>query len=113
MNKTEEQFYELAAREIANKQFVPGLMSKAFSDSNGDEKATFATYIRLRVSQLEDQLLQNQNQEQQKQQNEIKRRDALNPPSIPRRLGRFSMSHPLLFWTIILGIIIDFIYAIR
>lgn len=52
MNDYNEKFYEMAAREAAAKQFVPGLMAKAFSDADGDKDKTVARYIRLRVDQL-------------------------------------------------------------
>jgi len=55
MNEQTQQFYEIAAREVATKQTVTGLMAKAFADNNGDEKMTIAAYIRLRVAQLEEQ----------------------------------------------------------
>jgi hypothetical protein len=53
MNKVEEEFYEIAAKEIATKKMVPALAAKAFSDADGDERKTFARYIKLRVEQLE------------------------------------------------------------
>ena len=52
MNKAEEEFYEIAAYELAQKRPKPGIMAKAFSDSGGDERKTFALYIKLRVEQL-------------------------------------------------------------
>ncbi|HBA83293.1 MAG TPA: hypothetical protein DCZ95_04280 [Verrucomicrobia bacterium] len=52
MNAQEEQLYEQAASEVLNKSAVPGLMSKAYSDANGDKDKTIAKYIRLRVKQL-------------------------------------------------------------
>lgn len=55
MNTIEEHFYETAAREVASKQVVPGLMAKAFSECDGDEKKTIARYIKYRVVQLHDQ----------------------------------------------------------
>jgi len=53
MNKREEKFYEIAAKEIAGKTMVPALAAKAFSDADGDERKTLARYIKLRVEQLE------------------------------------------------------------
>jgi hypothetical protein len=52
MNNLEEQFYEMAAREVAERRLVPGIMAKAFSEADGDERKAVARYIKLRVSQL-------------------------------------------------------------
>jgi len=51
MDTLEEQFYAVAAQEVATKNTSPGVMAKAFADANGDEKKAIAKYIRLRVSQ--------------------------------------------------------------
>ena len=53
MASTEEQFYELAALEVAHKRVVPGVMAKAYSEADGDEKKAIARYIRMRVAQLQ------------------------------------------------------------
>src|SRR4030065_208792 len=53
MNQIEEHFYETAAQEVATKQVVPGLMAKAFSECDGDERRTIARYIKYRVAQLQ------------------------------------------------------------
>jgi hypothetical protein len=52
MNPIDEAFYAMAADEIASGQVNRGIMSKAYSDSEGDEKRTKALYIKLRVAQL-------------------------------------------------------------
>ena len=55
MNKIEEQFYAMAAHEIASKSVAPGVMAKALVDADGDEKKTILNYIRLRVAQLKEE----------------------------------------------------------
>jgi hypothetical protein len=55
MNRIEEQFYAIAAQEIATKNFSTGLMAKALVDADGDEKKTILNYIRLRVSQQKEE----------------------------------------------------------
>lgn len=62
MTESDEAFYESAAREVATRAVVPGLWAKAFVDTNGDEKAAMIAYIRLRVSQLQDEYRQEQRQ---------------------------------------------------
>jgi len=52
MSNLDEQFYELAAREVAECRPVPGTMAKAFSDADGDERKAIARYLKLRVNQL-------------------------------------------------------------
>lgn len=51
--KREEEFYELAGREVAENRLVPAVWSKAFSEALGDQQAALALYIRFRVEQLE------------------------------------------------------------
>ncbi|NOS99629.1 MAG: hypothetical protein HOP29_03290 [Phycisphaerales bacterium] len=57
---SDEELYEIAAREVATRTPIPGLWAKAFVDTNGDEKATMIAYIRLRVTQLQDEYRQTQ-----------------------------------------------------
>ncbi len=52
MNKFEEQLYEQAAREVACKNPVPGIMAKAYAEVDGDERRVYARYITLRVEHL-------------------------------------------------------------
>jgi hypothetical protein len=40
----DEKFYETAAQEVSSKQIMRGLMAKAFSECDGDEKRTIARY---------------------------------------------------------------------
>jgi len=48
----EEQLYAIAGQEVASRNMSPGLMAKALSDAEGDERKAAATYIKLRVEQL-------------------------------------------------------------
>lgn len=52
MPSREDEFYEQAAKEVATKEFVPGIWAKAFSQSPGNDQHTIALYIKLRVKQL-------------------------------------------------------------
>jgi hypothetical protein len=52
MKNLEEQFYEIAGLEVAERRLVAGLMAKAFSEADGDERKAVARYIKYRVSQL-------------------------------------------------------------
>lgn len=52
MTDLEEQFYETAAREVAERRVVPGVMAKAFSLAGGDQNKSVAIYLKLRVRQL-------------------------------------------------------------
>ena len=52
MSTLEEQFYEIAAREVAERRLVPGVMARAFAEADGDEKKSVARYLKLRVGQL-------------------------------------------------------------
>jgi hypothetical protein len=52
MNEPEERFYEEAALEVSRRQMVPGVMAKAFSEADGDEKKAIARYIGIRAAQL-------------------------------------------------------------
>lgn len=72
MDKQEEQFYEIVGREVATKQFVPGLVAKAYADAEGDQKKTIALYIRLRVQQL----AKERNEERARQEQAAQRDEA-------------------------------------
>lgn len=117
MNGHTERFYEIAAREVASKQVVPGIMAKAFADNNGEEKGTIATYIRLRVAQMEEQFQTEQQEMAQRRhteaQRELARRDADAPPSLMRLLGRFYGRHPIVCWAIIIGVVMAFIQGMK
>jgi Fe2+ transport system protein B len=68
MSDLEEKFYEIAAQELATKQVAVGLMAKAYSECDGDEKKASARYIKLRVEQLKQELYaQRKNEEAIKQ----------------------------------------------
>jgi hypothetical protein len=48
----DEPFYEEVAKEMASDSIKPGLWTKAFVDSDGDNERAKFVYIRLRVAQL-------------------------------------------------------------
>lgn len=52
-SKREEGQYEIAGREVAEKDLVPAIWSKAFSESLGNQQVALALYIKFRVAQLE------------------------------------------------------------
>jgi hypothetical protein len=52
MNTLEEKFFEMAAQEISERRTKTGLMAKAFSEADGEEKKAAASYLKLRVDQL-------------------------------------------------------------
>lgn len=52
MNNAEEQFYEIAAQEVALRSPSPEIMARALAEAGGDEKTAVRAYIRLRVHQL-------------------------------------------------------------
>lgn len=53
MQTLEEQFYERAAAELSEQRTSPGLMAKAFSEADGDERKAGARYLKLRVAQMD------------------------------------------------------------
>jgi hypothetical protein len=54
--KDEEALYAMALQELSSEDIRPGLWAKAFADSEGDENRTRATYLKLRVQQIKDEL---------------------------------------------------------
>jgi len=48
----EEHLYELAAEEIAANNIRPGLYAKALAETDGNEDAARARYIKLRVETM-------------------------------------------------------------
>jgi hypothetical protein len=55
---TEEQLYEFVANELASDMTLPGVMAKAFAETEGDEKRSAARYIQLRVKELQKLLIE-------------------------------------------------------
>jgi DNA-directed RNA polymerase subunit RPC12/RpoP len=53
--KLEDQCYEIAAREVAEGNFVPAAWGKAVSAAMGDKEKVSAFYIKFRVAQLVDE----------------------------------------------------------
>lgn len=51
----EQAFYEIAMREVTEKNLVAGVYGKAFSQALGDTQVALALYIKLRVEQLKEQ----------------------------------------------------------
>ena len=72
MNPLEESLYEIAAAEVANKAFRPGVWAKAFTDADGDERKAAARYIDIRVEQFRAEL---ESQWTQKEEAETRRRE--------------------------------------
>jgi hypothetical protein len=52
MSRFSQEFYEIAANEVAQHKVVRGIMAKAFSDASGDEKKAIAYYIERRAAML-------------------------------------------------------------
>lgn len=51
-NAGDEKFYEEVARELQEKPMIPGLWTKAFAETGGDDAKARALYIKYRVAQL-------------------------------------------------------------
>lgn len=93
-SKREEEFYELAGRELTEKRVVPGVWSKAFAKALGEPQATTALYITFRVEQLEEEF-----QERQKD------------------VGRYDLAHDMTnfmngFWIVIAFIVVTLLVVI-
>jgi curved DNA-binding protein CbpA len=54
---TEEDLYEIAANELSSGMAMPGIMAKAFAETNGDDKRSAARYMQLRFMALKELLL--------------------------------------------------------
>jgi hypothetical protein len=52
MSSLEEQCYEIAAREVAENNYVPSTWAKALSAAMGEKEKLTAFYIKFRVTQL-------------------------------------------------------------
>jgi len=57
MNNTEEVLYEVAGSEVASKNLKLGLWAKAYSESGGKDNLATALYIKYRVEQLKQDLI--------------------------------------------------------
>jgi hypothetical protein len=55
MGIREEQFFEIATLEVAQKNFLPAIWGKAFSGAMGDQQKAVALYLKFRVEQLENE----------------------------------------------------------
>jgi hypothetical protein len=65
--KLEDAFYEKIANEIRNGEVNQGLWLKATVESGGSEFHAKALYVKLRVKQLERELVESQEYEARKQ----------------------------------------------
>jgi hypothetical protein len=95
MDGITENFYSIAANEIADKTFSKGLMARAYSDTEGDEAKTKALYIKLRVTQLEELYKQ-----EQKKQNEINRNIKKEANKLEYILGIISIIMIIIVYTL-------------
>src|SRR5206468_10581072 len=59
-----QQFYEIAANEVAQRNVVRGIMAKAFTDAGGDEKKAIVYYIDRRAAQLAQEARKGQRHQQ-------------------------------------------------
>ena len=55
MGTREDQFFEIATLEVAEKNFLPAIWGKAFSAAMGDQQKVVALYLKFRVEQLENE----------------------------------------------------------
>ena len=94
----EQDFYEIATREVAEKNLVAGVYGKAFSEALGDTQVALALYIRLRVEQLKEQ----EQQRSQQRQRDARRRAGLPEPMTRRDLAVYCA------WAIAIGICVWF-----
>lgn len=53
---TDELFYEFVASELANSMVKQGLWTKALSESDWNESKAKASYVRMRIAQLREEL---------------------------------------------------------
>ena len=64
----EEKIYSTIAKEIESNKLKKGLWTKAFSESEGDEKKTKALYIKYRFDQIQDSNKKEEEEELEKQE---------------------------------------------
>lgn len=88
----EEHLYELAAEEIAGNNIRPGLYAKALAETDGNEDAARARYIKLRVetmkaeADLQDYASENAHKaeaEQDRREEERRREEAVQAVNQP------------------------------
>ena len=53
MSIREDEWYEIAAREVCEKNMAPAAWGRAFSEALGNDQLSLALYIKHRVQQLE------------------------------------------------------------
>lgn len=114
MNSNTEKYYAIAAQEVASNKFIPGIMAKAFSDANGDEKITIAIYLRLRVIQLEEQFEKEKAKQYQniksKKENELSQHTLMSSKGY--RAGVYYSKHKIFVWSILMGFTLLFIWSL-
>jgi flagellar basal body-associated protein FliL len=97
-NSNDGKFYEKVARELQEKPMVPGLWTKAFAETGGDDAKARALYIKYRVAQLSET---NQQQLEEarlaKHQQEKQRLDAIETAKRKARSNLHRIAHALLF----------------
>ena len=52
---SDEDYFEMAAKEVQNGQIRPGLWAKAWSEASGDDQKAKALYLKLRVTSMKDE----------------------------------------------------------
>ena len=78
-NAGDDKFYEEVARELQEKPMSPGLWTKAFAETGGDDAKARALYIKYRVAQLSEASQQQLEEAQlSKQRQEKQKRAATN-----------------------------------
>ncbi len=55
MDKLEEEFHEIALKEVFSNDIHPGVMAKALVETNGNKEAAVLKYMSLRAGQLMDE----------------------------------------------------------
>jgi len=74
----DDKFYDEVARELQEKAMVPGLWTKAFAETGGDDAKARALYIKYRVAQLSETSRQQLEEDRiAKHQQEKQRLDAI------------------------------------
>lgn len=71
----DEEYFEIAAKEVATRVMRPGLFAKAFSESDGDEKRALALYIKYRAKELSDEFAQSKRASDKRCREEANRLD--------------------------------------
>lgn len=108
MSANDQQHYETVAAEIQQKVLRPGLWTRAFAESGGEDAKAKALYIRLRVAELkeEEKALVRQEAERRRKEADIEREEsqpANKDRSIHRTRVMLGFFFALLFYGGLLG----------